>query len=202
MVDIYLREPNAEGIARLLEVAEQWGFLMMFDSIDCMHCEWEKCPTTLHGQFRGHHKKPTIILETVASYDRWIWHTFFGTPGSCNEINVLYRSPVFDNLTRGSAPEVHFTVNGNDYNMNYYLADCIYSPWTTLIIYYSSPQMNKQIHFVKEQSRYQKDVECTFGIMQAKYAIMKGHARLWSQEDLKYIVDRVIILHNMCIIYE
>jgi hypothetical protein len=43
---------------------------MMFDSIDCMHCEWEKCPTTLHGQFRGHHKKPIIILETVASYDR------------------------------------------------------------------------------------------------------------------------------------
>jgi hypothetical protein len=70
MVDIYLREPNAEDIARLFEVAEQGGFPMMFDSIDCMHCEWEKCPTTLHGQFRGHHKKPTIILETVASYDR------------------------------------------------------------------------------------------------------------------------------------
>jgi predicted hydrolase (HD superfamily) len=38
--------------------------------------------------------------------------------------------------------------------------------------------------------------------MQAKYAIMKGPARLWSQEDLKYIVDCVIILHNMGIFYE
>jgi hypothetical protein len=27
-------------------------------------------------------------------------------------------------------------------------------------------------------------------------------ARLWSQEDLKYVVDSVIILHNMCIYYE
>jgi hypothetical protein len=68
--DIYLREPNAEDIARLLEVAEQRGFSGMLDSIDCMHWEWEKFPTTLHDQFRGHHKKPTIILEAVASYDR------------------------------------------------------------------------------------------------------------------------------------
>jgi ABC-type Na+ transport system ATPase subunit NatA len=31
---------------------------------------------------------------------------------------------------------------------------------------------------------------------------MKGPANLWSQEDLKYIVDCVIILHNMDIFYE
>jgi hypothetical protein len=147
--DIYLREPNADNIARLLEVVEQRGFLGMLGSIDCMHREWKKCPTTLHDQFRGHHKKHTIILEAIASYDRLIWHVFFRTPGSCNDINVLHRSPVFDNPARGSAPEVHFTVNGNDYNMGYYLADGIYPPWATLISDYSSPQTNKQRHFAK-----------------------------------------------------
>jgi hypothetical protein len=136
------------------------------------------------------------------SYDRWIWHAFFGTPGSCNDINVLHRSPIFDNLARGSATEVHFTVNGNDYNMGYYLADGIYPLWATLISGYSSPQTNKQRHFVKKQSRYRKNVEYAFIILQAKYEIMKGLARLWSQEYLKYIVDCVIILHNMGILYE
>jgi hypothetical protein len=154
--DIYLREPNAEDIARLLEVAELRGFPGMLGSINCMNWEWEKCPTALHGQFRGHHKKPKIILEAVGSYDRWICHAFFGTPGSCNDINVLHRSPVFDNLARGSAPEVHYTMNGNDYNMSYYLADGIYPPCATLISGYSSPQMNKQRHFAKEQSRYRR----------------------------------------------
>jgi hypothetical protein len=38
--------------------------------------------------------------------------------------------------------------------------------------------------------------------MQTKHAIMKGPARLWSQEGLKYIVDYVIILYNMGIYYE
>jgi hypothetical protein len=35
--DIYLREPNAQDIARLLEVAEQQVFPGMLGSIDCMH---------------------------------------------------------------------------------------------------------------------------------------------------------------------
>jgi hypothetical protein len=49
---------------------------------------------------------------------------------------------------------------------------------------------------------YQKDVERAFGVIQAKYAIIKGPARVWNQEDLKYIVNCVIILRNMGILYE
>jgi hypothetical protein len=68
----YLREPDQNDIARLLSVAEARGFPGMLGSIDCMHWEWDKCPTVVQGQFRGHFKKPTIILEAVASYDLWI----------------------------------------------------------------------------------------------------------------------------------
>jgi hypothetical protein len=53
-----------------------------------------------------------------------------------------------------------------------------------------------------KQSEYQKDVEHVFGVLQAKYTIIKGPVRQWSVEDLKYIVDCVIILHNMWIMYE
>jgi hypothetical protein len=174
----------------------------MLGSIDCMYWEWEKCPHALHDQYRGHHKKPTIILEAVASFDYWIWHAFFGTPGSCNDINVLHRSPVFDKLAEGNAPAINFTVNGNNYNMGYYLAVGIYPPRAMLVTGFSSPQTNKQKRFAAQQSRYRKDVECSFGILQAQYAIIKGPARLWSEVDLKYIVDCVIILHNMAIVYE
>ena len=67
-----------------------------------------------------------MILEAVASEDLRIWHAFFGLPGSHNDINVLHRSPVSDDLANGNAPEVEFTVNGNIYSMGYYLADGIY----------------------------------------------------------------------------
>ena len=45
------------------------------------------------GQYtRGDHGVPTIILETIASHDRWIWHAFFGVAGSNNDINVMNQS--------------------------------------------------------------------------------------------------------------
>ena len=71
-------------------------------------------------------KYPSVMLEAVASHDLWIWHAFFGVAGSNNDINVLNRSPLFTEVLQGRAPKVHFTINGTEYNMGYYLADGIY----------------------------------------------------------------------------
>jgi hypothetical protein len=49
----------------------------------------EELPIWLAGQYRGHSKGCTIILEAVASQDLWIWHFFFGMAGSHNDINML-----------------------------------------------------------------------------------------------------------------
>jgi hypothetical protein len=57
-----------------------------------MHWKWKNCPTSWQGMYSGHYHEPTIILEAVTSYDLWIWHAFFGLPGSHNDINVLERS--------------------------------------------------------------------------------------------------------------
>ena len=92
--DHYLRSLNNIDIARLLQTGEQRGFPSMLGSIDCMHCKWKNCLTAWQGMYTGHCHEPTIILEAVASQDLWIWHAFFGLPGSLNEINVLDRSSV------------------------------------------------------------------------------------------------------------
>jgi hypothetical protein len=76
--------------------------------------------------YKGHKKGCTVILETVATHDLWIWHFFFGMPGSNNDINVLQCSPIFSKLVEGHAPPVDFVINGRHYNKEYYLADGIY----------------------------------------------------------------------------
>ncbi|KAK1421882.1 hypothetical protein QVD17_24593 [Tagetes erecta] len=91
----YLRRPNEDDLRRLLHVGDERGFPGMIGSIDCMHWEWKNCPTAWAGQYAGRSGKPTIILEAVASYDLWIWHAFFGTPGTCNDINVEEREISF-----------------------------------------------------------------------------------------------------------
>jgi hypothetical protein len=85
----YLRGPNEQDIACILAVNKARGFMGMRGSIDCMHWGWDKCPKALQGMYKGKEGKPTVILEAVASYDTWIWHAFFGMPGTLNDINVL-----------------------------------------------------------------------------------------------------------------
>jgi hypothetical protein len=115
----YLRYPTEADVARLLAVNEKRGFSGMLGSIDCMHWELKNCPMQSQGQYKGHTNRPTIILEAVASHDLWCWHAFYGMPGSHNDINVLHRSPLFDNLAEGRAPEVNYTINGHEYKMRY-----------------------------------------------------------------------------------
>ncbi|KAM5551648.1 hypothetical protein ABKV19_026477 [Rosa sericea] len=138
--DEYLRSPNSDDLTRLLAKGEERGFPGMLGSIDCMHWTWKNCPTAWHGMFIGHIHEPTIILEAVASYDLWIWHAFFGLPGSLNDINVLDRSFVFSELAEGRAPPISYEVNGRSYDMGYYLADGIYPSWATLVKTIPAPQ--------------------------------------------------------------
>ncbi|XP_074351499.1 uncharacterized protein LOC141690613 [Apium graveolens] len=85
----YLRKPNSNDKQRLLQMGEARGF-----------------PAWKEMFMSGHKGVATIILEVVASSDLWIWHAFFGVAGSNNDINVLDRSPVFDDVLQGRAPKM------------------------------------------------------------------------------------------------
>jgi hypothetical protein len=195
----YLRAPNEDDTTRLLNIAEHRGFPSMLGSIDCMHWKWKNCPTAYHGMYCGHVKEPTIILEAVASTDLWIWHAFFGLPGSHNDINVLRRSPLFDRLVKGEAPSVNYIVNMHNYDMGYYLADGIYPPWSTFVKTIKAPSNLKDKNFAAAQESQRKDVERAFGVLQARFAIIRNPARFWDEETLRDIMMSCIIMHNMII---
>jgi hypothetical protein len=90
-----MRSILAESAAR--------GFPGCLGSLDCMHWGWKNCPKALAGQFKGKEKTPTIVLEAVSTHSTWIWHSYFGTSGSLNNINILERSPLFKLVLAGSS---------------------------------------------------------------------------------------------------
>ncbi|XP_024008092.1 uncharacterized protein LOC112084047 [Eutrema salsugineum] len=197
--DEYLRRPTPEDLQRLLDSGESRGFPEMIGSIDCMHWEWKNCPTAWAGQFTRGSGKPTIVLEAVALEDLWIWHAFFGPPGTLNDINVLDRSPVFDDILQGKAPKVNYFVNGRQYHLAYYLTDGIYPKWATFIQSISRPQGDKACFFAKRQEATRKDVERAFGVLQARFAIVKNPALMWDKVKIEKIMRACIILHNMIV---
>ena len=83
--------------------------------------------------------------------------------------------------------------------MGYYLADGIYPPWSTFVKSIPYPQSNKHKQFAAAQESTRKDVERAFGVLQARFAIVRGPARFWHRETLKDIMKACIILHNMIV---
>jgi len=140
--------------------------------------------------FTGRGKHPSMILEAVAPHDLWIWHAYFGMPGSCNDINVLQKSPVFSTYLKGKAAPVSFTVNGHTYDMGYYLVDGIYPNCPAFVKTISHPLDMKAAHFAKEQEKVRKDTERTFGVLQSRWAIVRGPASGWNREQIR---DNMII---------
>ncbi|KAJ9563690.1 hypothetical protein OSB04_008850 [Centaurea solstitialis] len=121
------------------------------------------------GQYhRGDHQGPTTVLEAVASYDSWIWHAYYGTPGAVNDIVVVNQSPIFNDLFEGKAPDSSFSVNGRQYKHGYYLADGIYPKWTTFVKAYRYPTEPERIAFTERQESARKDIERAFAMLKSK----------------------------------
>ncbi|KAM5550857.1 hypothetical protein ABKV19_027286 [Rosa sericea] len=119
--------------------------------------------------------------------------------GSHNDINVLEHSPLFADLREGRAPPVTYKINDHEYTMGYYLADGIYPSWATFVKTIPCPQGEKAKNFAKAQEGCRKDVERAFGVLQARFAIVRGPARCWDRETLQKIMKACVIMHNMII---
>ncbi|CAL8151912.1 unnamed protein product [Prunus armeniaca] len=195
----YLRRPTPRDLQQLLQKAESCGFPRMIGSIDCMHWQWKNCPSAWQGDYGNRKGQKSIILEAVAGFDTWVWHAFFGVAGSQNDLNILGQSPVFNDILRGECPNITYQVNNTVYQNGYYLADGIYPRWTTFVKSIPHPRSEKEIFFAAYQEGYRKDVERCFGILQARWAIIRGAARLFDEEVLRSIMMTCIILHNMIV---
>ena len=115
-----------------------------------------------------------------------------------NDIKFLDRSPVFTLLANGHAPPNNYIINGHEYRMRYYLADGIYPNWLTFVKTIPCPQGLKKKHFATAQESARKDVERAFGVLQARFAMVRGPARFWDEETLADIM-KACIMHNMII---
>ena len=90
-------------------------------------------------------------------------------------------------------------VNEHQYDLAYYLMDGIYPKWSTFIQSITLPQGPRAELFAKVQEVTRKDVERDFGVLQARFAIVKNPALSLDKEKIGKIMRACIILHNMIV---
>ena len=112
---------------------------------------------------------------------------------------MLERSHIFNDLVERRALVVHYSINGHNYTMRYYLADGIYLKWATFVKTIPAPQGQKQKLFAAAQEAYRKDVKHVFEVLQACFAIVRGPTRFFHLDTLQKIMKAGIILHNMIV---
>uniref|UniRef100_A0A0D3EHY1 DDE Tnp4 domain-containing protein n=1 Tax=Brassica oleracea var. oleracea TaxID=109376 RepID=A0A0D3EHY1_BRAOL len=81
----------------------------------------------------------------------------------------------------------------------YYLTDGIYPKWATFVQSIPLPQGPKASLFATYQEAVRKDVERAFGVLQARFAIVKNPALFWDKIKIGKIMRACIILHNMIV---
>ncbi|KAF8400170.1 hypothetical protein HHK36_013466 [Tetracentron sinense] len=118
---------------------------------------------------------------------------------SHNDINVLERSSILTDLADEHDASVNYLINDHDYTMGYYLADGIYPKWSTFVKTIISPQGNTQKYFPATQESAKKDVERAFGVLQARFVIVRGPIHFWECNTPKDIMKACIIMHNMIV---
>uniref|UniRef100_A0A0D3CBN1 GRF-type domain-containing protein n=1 Tax=Brassica oleracea var. oleracea TaxID=109376 RepID=A0A0D3CBN1_BRAOL len=92
-----------------------------------------------------------------------------------NNLNILDRSSVFDDIINGIAPQA------------------------TFIRSIRLPQGPKNSLFPNTQEAVRKDVERAFGVLQARFAVVKNPSNLWDKDKIANIMRACIILHNMIV---
>ncbi|XP_038717230.1 uncharacterized protein LOC120010511 [Tripterygium wilfordii] len=142
---------------------------------------------------------PGMLGSLDSSRDLWIWHSFFGLPGSLNDINVLECSPLFTDIINGRAPPMNFVINNHHYDMGYYLGDGIYSQWSTIVRTIPMPQTMKAKNFAQAQEGARKDVERAFGVLQAHFHIIRQGCWYFKIATLKNIMKACVILYNIIV---
>lgn len=195
----YLRAPTHEDLKRIMTRNAARGLPGCMGSLDCSHWAWTNCPTEHAGMYKGRHKHPNIVLETVCDEDMWVWHMFAGSPGSNNDVNVLSHSPLMVKVSQGDWPprDLAYTVNGEEMHLPYYLVDGIYPRYAFFVSPHPMPTTPQQKAFNRVQEGIRKDVERLYAVLTARFHVALHPARAYSVPSLICTAKAITVLHNM-----
>ncbi|KAL6634082.1 hypothetical protein ACP70R_026753 [Stipagrostis hirtigluma subsp. patula] len=159
---------------------------------------------TYNEQLRNARKRKSFHLEGGSQeneepYDEMPKRPMGQKAAKRAALDAKDKSPLFIQAIKGEAPTVHYTVNGTQYDMGYYLADGIYPEWAAFVKTVHAPQTVEDKLYALKQEGARKDVECSFGVLQSRFDIIRRPARLWKQADVVNIMQACVILHNMIV---
>jgi len=196
---LYLLEPTRADLQRIMDDYADAGSPGCMGCVDCSHWVWKMCPVAFHGQYQGKSKKRSIVMETVADKDLYLWHFYIGLPGTINQLNTMAFSPFFNSITFGSfLPPIPYTVNGVERTLPYVLCDGIYPKWAVLVNT-SDGEREREKYSSSFQEGKLTDAERVYAYLLQEWNILEQPARFRLVETLVHVRTCCAVLNNMIV---
>ena len=150
---------------------------------------------------------PTRTYNSTVNHRRRILSSTCGHPGRWNDKTLVLYDNLSTDLRDGrkysdivfellQADPVDGTIRKVRYVGVWLVVDNGYLSWSTLIPPITSPSTWQEFRFSKWIESMRKDVECTFGILKSRFAVLKRGITLHGIELTNKIWLTCCVLHN------
>lgn len=199
LVSDFMPVPTEEKLEKVaMEYYSRWGFPNCIGSIDGKHCQ-VKCPNNSGSSHFNYLKYFSLVLQGVADADKKFLTIEVGARGKQSDGGTFASSTLFnliDNNNFNVPPEKNLP--GTNLKVPHVLIGDEAYP---LKIYLMRPFPSRGLNPAKENfnnnlSRARKCIECTFGILRAKWRLLGKDIEVSSEKAI-VIIKCMCILHNV-----
>ena len=182
-------------------------------SSDGTHVGMQQCPNWATQNHKGFKLAiPSWNYNATVSHPHQILGTTFGHPGTFNDKTLV----LFDELLRGvyegkMFSDHEFTLYELDKNNTvikvvyqgaWFVVDNGYLNWSCTVPPIKNPMSYEEIRFSEWIESIRKDIECTFGILKRRFAILKYGIRLGHIAECDKVWSTCCALHNLLLFYD
>ena len=198
---VYL--PDGEELDSALEVFELLGFPGAYCSSDGVHIPWDACPAKYFAKFKGKELYPTIAFNVSVLHSGKIIHVADWCSGATNDMTQARYDELFAKLHAGTLhPSRTFELYRRDgvsvqHTGLYAIVDNGYHRWVCLMPPFKHALDPDEQLWAKRLESVRKNVECVFGILKKRFAILKRPFLNRKVEDIQTVFRCCCTLNNM-----
>ncbi len=185
----------------------QAGFSGCVGSSNCTHIVMGRCQYNLKNYHIGAKSlQTTWTFNLTCNHWRRILHMTNGGPGRWNDQSMVRLDTFVSEIRDGTVlDDINFELLARDkvgkvkklhFSGAYLIVDHGYLNWLCTVPPFGVTNKVNEIHWSKWLESMCKDVECTFGILKARWRILKAGVRIHGVNSVDYIWFTCCALHN------
>mmetsp|Transcript_29950 Transcript_29950/g.34794 ORF Transcript_29950/g.34794 Transcript_29950/m.34794 type:complete len:335 (-) Transcript_29950:47-1051(-) len=204
---LVLHHPSTTDPSEWEQLFKTAGFTGCIGSSDGTHVGMLNC----HSWATINHKGPKLNIpsrtyNTTVTHTRQILGTTFGHPCTWNDKTVVLYDEFLKAVNDGTLFQdcefilFEYDSSGNVIEVCYkgvwFMVDNGYLSWSNLVPPLKDGLTYQQIRFSEWLESMRKDIECTFGILKGRFAVLRYGIRLQSIEKCDQLYVTCCALHN------